>query len=170
MTADTSAHRLTREEARRIAVRAQLLDAARPGDVVEVAEQLGAIKIDPTATITTAEHAVLWSRIGWAYEPGQLRKSVEQDRLLFEFDGHFHAASFCRHIWRGCAPACSVSARRPGWRRTTGSVATSSLGCGRRADARGPDPRHESGGPSRRGRLVRAQSGAAHARPARLPR
>jgi hypothetical protein len=93
MTADTSAHRLTREEARRIAVRAQLLDAARPGDVVEVAEQLGAIKIDPTATITTAEHAVLWSRIGWAYEPGQLRKSVEQDRLLFEFDGHFHAAS-----------------------------------------------------------------------------
>ena len=93
MTADTSAHHLTREEARRIAVRAQLLDAARPGDVVEVAEQLGAIKIDPTATITTAEHAVLWSRIGWAYEPGQLRKSVEQDRLLFEFDGHFHAAS-----------------------------------------------------------------------------
>ena len=42
-------------------VRAQLLDAARPGDVVEVAEQLGYIKIDPTATIAPCEHTVLWS-------------------------------------------------------------------------------------------------------------
>ncbi len=82
-------HRLTRDEARRIVVRAQLLDAARPGDVVEVAEQLGYIKIDPTATIAPCEHTVLWSRIGWSYETGQLQKAVEIDRLLFEFDGTF---------------------------------------------------------------------------------
>jgi len=82
-------HQLTRDDARRIAVRAQLLDAVRPGDVVEVAEQLGAIKIDPTAVIAPAEHTILWSRIGYAYEPGQLSKAVERDRLLFEFDGAF---------------------------------------------------------------------------------
>jgi uncharacterized protein YcaQ len=82
-------HQLSRDEARRIAVRAQLLDAARPGDVVEVAEQLGAIKIDPLAIIAPAEHTILWSRIGYAYEPGQLTKAVERDRLLFEFDGAF---------------------------------------------------------------------------------
>ena len=82
-------HQLTRDEARRIAVRAQLLDAVRPGDVVEVAEQLGAIKIDPTAVIAPAEHTILWSRIGYAYEPGQLSKAVERDRLLFELDGAF---------------------------------------------------------------------------------
>lgn len=82
-------HQLTRDQARRIAVRAQLLDAVRPGDVVEVAEQLGAIKIDPTAVIAPAEHTILWSRIGYAYEPGQLTKAVERDRLLFEFDGAF---------------------------------------------------------------------------------
>lgn len=86
-------HELTREQARRIAVRAQLLDADRPGDVVEVAEQIGAIKIDPTATIAPAEQAVPWARIGWGYEPGQLTKAVEDDRQLFEFDGHFRAAS-----------------------------------------------------------------------------
>ena len=86
-------HRLTRDEARRIVVRAQLLDADRPGDVVEVAEQLGYIKIDPTATIAPCEHTVLWSRIGWSYEPGQLRKAVEDDRLLFEFDGAFRPMS-----------------------------------------------------------------------------
>jgi uncharacterized protein YcaQ len=86
-------HRLTRDEARRIIVRAQLLDAERPGDVVEVAEQLGYIKIDPTAPIAPCEHTVLWSRIGWSYEAGQLTKAVEQDRLLFEFDGAFRPMS-----------------------------------------------------------------------------
>ncbi|WP_345803422.1 crosslink repair DNA glycosylase YcaQ family protein [Microbacterium sp. AZCO] len=84
---------LTRDEARRIIVRAQLLDADRPGDVVEVAEQLGYIKIDPTATIAPCEHTVAWSRIGWSYEPGQLQKAVEIDRLLFEFDGTFRPMS-----------------------------------------------------------------------------
>ena len=86
-------HQLTRDEARRIAVRAQLLDARRPGDVVEVAEELGAIKIDPTATIAPAEHTILWSRIGGAYDPIQLSKAVESDRLLFEFDGSFRPMS-----------------------------------------------------------------------------
>ena len=86
-------HRLTRDEARRIAVRAQLLDADRPGDVVEVAEQLRYIKIDPTATIAPCEHTILWSRIGWSYEAGQLQKAVEIDRLLFEFDGAFRPMS-----------------------------------------------------------------------------
>jgi uncharacterized protein YcaQ len=86
-------HRLTRDEARRIAVRAQLLDAERPGDVVEVAEQLGYIKIDPTATIAPCEQTVLWSRIGWSYEAGQLQKAVEFDRQLFEYDGAFRPIS-----------------------------------------------------------------------------
>ncbi|GAA1638264.1 DNA glycosylase AlkZ-like family protein [Microbacterium flavum] len=88
-----SAVALSRGDARRLAVRAQLLDAARPGDIVEVAEQIGAIKIDPTATISPSEQTIPWSRIGWAYEAGQLRKAVEDDRALFEYDGHFHAAS-----------------------------------------------------------------------------
>jgi uncharacterized protein len=86
-------HHLTRDEARRIVVRAQLLDAQRPGDVVEVAEQLGYIKIDPTSTIAPCEQTVLWSRIGWSYEAGQLIKAVEIDRLLFEFDGAFRPMS-----------------------------------------------------------------------------
>lgn len=86
-------HELSRDDARRLAVRAQLLDAQRPGDIVEVAEQLGSIKIDPTATIAPSEQTIPWSRIGWSYEPGQLRKAVEQDRLLFEYDGRFHPSS-----------------------------------------------------------------------------
>ena len=86
-------HELTRDQARRIAVRAQLLDADRPGDVVEVAEQLGYLKIDPTAVIAPCEHTTLFSRIGWSYEAGQLKKAVEDDRLLFEFDGTYRPMS-----------------------------------------------------------------------------
>ncbi|MFM9920463.1 DNA glycosylase AlkZ-like family protein [Lacisediminihabitans sp. H27-G8] len=84
---------LTLDDARRIAVRSQLLDAERPGDVIEVAEQLGAVKIDPTRVIAACEHTVLWSRIGYAYEPGQLKDAVERDHLLFEFDGAFRPVS-----------------------------------------------------------------------------
>ena len=86
-------HQLTRDQARRLVVRGQLLDAERPTDVIEVAEQLGAIKIDPTATIATAEHSILWSRIGSGYDPSLLAKVVEQDRLLFEFNGAFRPMS-----------------------------------------------------------------------------
>jgi uncharacterized protein len=84
---------LGRDEARRVIVRAQLLDAVRPGDVVEVAEQIGAIKIDPTATISPCEHTVLFARIGAPYESGHLQKAFERDRLLFEFDGAFRPMS-----------------------------------------------------------------------------
>ena len=105
-------HQLTRDQARRIAVRAQLLDAERPGDVVGVAEQLGAIKIDPTATIAPAEHSILWSRIGSAYESVQLSKAVESDRLLFEFDGSFRPVSLLPLM----LPAMRLWPRRPSTR------------------------------------------------------
>lgn len=86
-------HHLTRDEARRLAVGAQLLDADRSDDLVAVAEQLGAIKIDPTATIAPAEQTILWSRIGSSHDPGMLTQVVERDRLLFEFDGTFRPMS-----------------------------------------------------------------------------
>lgn len=94
-------HQLTRDDARRITVLAQLLDADRPGDVVVVAEQLGAIKIDPTNTIAPAEHTILWSRIGAGYDSVQLSKAVETDRLLFEFDGAFRPVSLLPLILPG---------------------------------------------------------------------
>lgn len=86
-------HDLSRDDARRLIVRAQLLDADRPGDVVEVAEQLGYVKIDPTSVIAPCEHHMPWSRIGWSYEQGQLYKAAYDDRLLFEFDGQYRPTS-----------------------------------------------------------------------------
>jgi uncharacterized protein YcaQ len=91
-------HRLALDDARRIAVRAQLLDADRPAHPVEVAEQLGAIKIDPTSVIAPCEHTMLWTRIGESYEPGQLKTAVERDRLLFELDGAFRPMTLLPHL------------------------------------------------------------------------
>ena len=54
---------------RRIAVRAQLLDAAQPTDLIAVEEQLTLLQIDPTAAIAPSADLVAWSRLGSAYSP-----------------------------------------------------------------------------------------------------
>jgi uncharacterized protein YcaQ len=77
-------HRLTKERARRIAVRAQLLDAPRPTDLLRVVQQLNLLQIDPTAAIAPSADLVAWSRLGSAYEPAELKRALEQDRTLFE--------------------------------------------------------------------------------------
>jgi uncharacterized protein len=81
-----SVHRLTQAQARRIAVRAQLLHAQRPTDLLEVVTQLSFLQVDPTAAIAPSADLVLWSRLGSAYEPAQLQQALEQDRTLFEFN------------------------------------------------------------------------------------
>jgi uncharacterized protein len=79
-------HRLTKAQARRIAVRAQLLDANQPTDLVSVVERLGMLQIDPTAAIAPSADLVAWSRLGRSYQPEHLRQALEQDRTLFEFN------------------------------------------------------------------------------------
>jgi uncharacterized protein len=76
--------RLTRDDARRIAVRAQLLDANRPTDLLEVVNHLTFLQIDPTAAIAPAADLVAWSRLGSSYRPEHLQHALEQDRTLFE--------------------------------------------------------------------------------------
>ena len=76
--------RLTRAEARRIAVRAQLLDARQPSDLLAVVTHLTFLQIDPTAAIAPAADLVAWSRLGSAYQPADLKHALEEDRTLFE--------------------------------------------------------------------------------------
>jgi uncharacterized protein YcaQ len=79
-------HQLTKTQARRIAVRAQLLDAPRPTDLLAVVQQLTMLQIDPTAAIAPSADLVVWSRLGSAYRPDDLKQAVEEDRTLFELD------------------------------------------------------------------------------------
>ena len=77
-------HRLTKEEARRLAVRAQLLETRRPADLVALVRQLTMLQVDPTAAIAPSADLVAWSRLGSAYRPTDLRNALEHDRTLFE--------------------------------------------------------------------------------------
>ena len=77
-------HRLTKEQARRIAVRAQLLDAPRPTELLTVVQRLTLLQIDPTSAIAPSADLVAWSRLGSAYEPDELKRALEHDRTLFE--------------------------------------------------------------------------------------
>jgi uncharacterized protein YcaQ len=79
-------HRLTKAQARRIAVRAQLLDARRPADLLAVVEGLTLLQLDPTAAIAPSADLVAWSRLGSSYRPEQLKQALERDRTLFELD------------------------------------------------------------------------------------
>ncbi|MDQ3893336.1 MAG: winged helix DNA-binding domain-containing protein [Actinomycetota bacterium] len=79
-----SVHRLRKADARRIAVRAQLLDARRPSNVLEVVSHLTFLQVDPTAVIAPSADLVLWTRLGDAYRPEQLTQALERDRSLYE--------------------------------------------------------------------------------------
>src|SRR6266487_2384980 len=79
-------HRLTKAQARRIVVRAQLLDAPRPTELLTLVQRLTLLQIDPTAAIAPSADLVAWSRLGSAYQPAHLQRALEQERTLFELD------------------------------------------------------------------------------------
>jgi uncharacterized protein YcaQ len=78
---------LTRGEARRIAIRAQFLDAERPTDLLTVVDRLTFLQLDPTAVVAPSADLVAWSRLGSKYDPAQLQRALETDRTLFEYRG-----------------------------------------------------------------------------------
>ena len=77
-------HRLTRAEARRIAIRAQLLDAERPTDLLELVRHLTFLQLDPTAVVAPSADLVACTRLGDGYRPEALTQALEQDRALDE--------------------------------------------------------------------------------------
>jgi uncharacterized protein len=72
------------EQARRIAVRAQLLDGSADG-VLETVRRLGFLQLDPIATVAPAQQLVLWSRLG-RYETDNLDRLLWVERKLFEWN------------------------------------------------------------------------------------
>jgi hypothetical protein len=75
-------HRLTRPDARRIAVRAQLLTGQRPPDLLTVVRQLTMLQLDPVSAIAPSADLVAWSRLGSAYEPRHLQGAVAGRDLI----------------------------------------------------------------------------------------
>jgi hypothetical protein len=84
-------HRLTRQEARRIAVRAQLLALPRPTEVLEVVRRLTLVQVDLTAAVAPSADLVLWSRLGSTFTPADLDDLLDR-RVLVELEGRLRPA------------------------------------------------------------------------------
>ena len=75
-------HALSRVDARRIAVRAQLLDRAGAAELRDVVRQLTLLQIDPTAAVAPSADLVAWSRLGSAYSPAELTSALDKRSLI----------------------------------------------------------------------------------------
>jgi uncharacterized protein len=75
-------HELSRRDARRIAIRAQLLDRRRPTALLDVVRRLTLVQIDLTAAVAPSADLVLWSRLGSSYVPAELATALERGTLL----------------------------------------------------------------------------------------
>lgn len=127
-------HQLDREQARRIAVQAQLLDAPRPTDLVAVVEQLTLLQIDPTAAVAPNADLVAWTRLGSSYQPADLKRAVEQDRTLFEHNAMIRPISDLALYLAGAGDRPSYETARE-WLRANDSFRRDILA---RLDAAGP--------------------------------
>ena len=73
------------EEARRIAVRSQLLDGSATS-VLDSVQRLGFLQIDVVQPVERPQHLVLFSRLGPGYDRAELDRLLWQERSLFEWD------------------------------------------------------------------------------------
>jgi uncharacterized protein YcaQ len=78
------AREITVEEARRIAVRAQLLDGSAT-DVLSTVRRLGFLQLDPISTVAPPQHLVLWSRLG-PHDRAELDRLLWEERKLVEWN------------------------------------------------------------------------------------
>ncbi len=84
-------HELSRRDARRIAVRAQLLDGQRPAELLDVVRHLTLLQADQTAAVAPNADLVAWSRLGSSYSPADLAAAL-RDRTLVELRGMIRPA------------------------------------------------------------------------------
>jgi uncharacterized protein YcaQ len=74
---------LSLAQARRIAIRSQLLDGSADGMLATV-RRLGFLQIDPISTVAPPQRLVLWSRLG-PHDSTELDRLLWEERKLFEW-------------------------------------------------------------------------------------
>jgi uncharacterized protein YcaQ len=72
----STVHRLSRQDARRAAVRAQLLTGTRPADLLSVVRRLTFLQLDPVSAVAPSADLVAWSRLGPSYHPDDLKAAI----------------------------------------------------------------------------------------------
>ncbi|NIK58618.1 DNA glycosylase AlkZ-like family protein [Kribbella shirazensis] len=75
-------HHLSKRDARRLAVRAQLLTSERPADLYDVVRGLNVLQLDQTAYVAPNADLVMWSRLGSSYDPSELADALASQQLF----------------------------------------------------------------------------------------
>lgn len=78
----TDVQQISQQDARRIAVRAQLLDGERPDDMTQVLHHLAAVQVDGTKAVAPSADLVLWSRLGTSYSTTHLAAALAEHRVV----------------------------------------------------------------------------------------
>ncbi len=113
-------HVLSKTDARRIAVRAQLLDSERPTELLDVVRHLTLLQADLTAAVAPNADLVCWSRLGASYSPADLAFAL-RDRTLIELRGMIRpSADLALYTaemaeWPGPGPTAGRRAGTLGW-------------------------------------------------------
>jgi uncharacterized protein len=79
-----SSNDLSLAQARRIAVRAQLLDGSAT-DMLSTVRRLGFLQLDPISTVAPPQQLVLWSRLD-GFDPDELDQLLWTEKKLFEWN------------------------------------------------------------------------------------
>ncbi|MEO6501130.1 MAG: crosslink repair DNA glycosylase YcaQ family protein [Jatrophihabitantaceae bacterium] len=108
-----SVRHLSRTEARRVAVRAQLLDADRPVDLLDVVRRLTLLQSDFTDAVAPSADLVAWSRLGSSYRPEQLDRAL-RDGTLIELRGMIRPGEDIA-LYRAEMEQWPGSGEVPGW-------------------------------------------------------
>jgi hypothetical protein len=75
-------HQLSRQDARRVAVRAQMLTSERPPDLLTAVRRLTMLQLDPVSAVAPSADLVAWSRLGAAYHPDDLKAAVASQSVI----------------------------------------------------------------------------------------
>jgi hypothetical protein len=75
-------HQLSRQEARRVAVRAQLLTGQRPPDLLSVVRRLTFLQLDPISAVAPSADLVAWTRLGSACRPDDLAAAITSQTII----------------------------------------------------------------------------------------
>jgi uncharacterized protein len=110
-------HELSRAEARRIAVRAQLLDRDRPTELLAVVRQLTFLQNDFTAAVAPNAELVLWSRLGSECRPAELAEAL-RDGSLIELRGMIRPGEDIA-LYRAEMAEWPGVGEVPGWRQAS---------------------------------------------------
>ena len=84
MAAARGVRLVSEEQARRIAVRAQLLDGSAK-NVLDTVRHLGFLQLDPISTVAPPQQLVLWSRLG-PFDVEELDRLLWEERKLVEWN------------------------------------------------------------------------------------